>query len=165
MLFACQTPSQKRKVNLNQVVEDSLSFFESRCAKAGIELKRALTPDLPAIIADQSQLHQVLINLVVNAIQAMPNGGRLTIETSSCNGDVCLSVRDTGIGMDKSVLGKLFIPFFTTKDVNEGTGLGLSVVHGIASSHGGLVSVESEVGKGSLFVVRLPLVPPREKRE
>ncbi len=165
MIFARQTPPQKRGVNLNKVVEDGLLFFESRCAKAGIELRRVLQPDLPDTIADQSQLHQVLINLVVNAIQAMPDGGCLTIGTASLKNDVCLSVQDTGIGMEESVLEKLFIPFFTTKDVNEGTGLGLSVVHGIANSHGGSVTVESEVGKGSLFVVRFPLTRYERARE
>jgi signal transduction histidine kinase len=164
MIFARQAPPQKQSINLNRVVEDGLSFFESRCAKAGIELIRVIQPDIPEIVVDQSQMHQVLINLVVNAIQAMPEGGSLTIQTELSDGELCLSVEDTGTGMDESVIEKIFIPFFTTKDVNEGTGLGLSVVHGIATSHGGSVTVESKVGSGSRFTVRLPLNRP-EKEE
>lgn len=165
MLFARQTPPRRQSVNLNRIVEDGLFFFESRCAKAGIKLVRALEPGLPSIIADQSQLNQILINLVVNAVQAMPEGGRLTIRTESHDDDLRLIVEDTGIGMNEITLEKLFIPFFTTKDVNEGTGLGLSVVHGIATSHGGSVTVESEVGKGSRFAVQLPLNWPTRVKE
>ena len=165
MLFARQTPPQKQSVNLNSVIEDGLFFFQSRCAKAGIRLVRDFGPDLSSIVADQSQLSQVLINLVVNAIQAMPEGGRLTIRTESYDDGLRLVVEDTGMGMDETTLEKLFIPFFTTKDVNEGTGLGLSVVHGIVTSHGGSVSVESEVGKGSRFSVQLPLNQPTGIKE
>jgi signal transduction histidine kinase len=95
----------------------------------------------------------------------MPEGGRLTIRTESHDDDLRLIVEDTGIGMDEITLEKLFIPFFTTKDVNEGTGLGLSVVHGIVTSHGGSVTVESEVGKGSQFTVQLPLDWPTRVKE
>lgn len=156
MLFARQTPAKTQRTDLNAVVVDGLFFFESRCAKAGIRLVRDLDQDLPQITADQSQLHQVLVNLVVNAIQAMPEGGRLTIRTRSRDDSVDLIVEDSGIGMDEEVLVNLFNPFYTTKDVNEGTGLGLSVVHGIVSSHNGTVSVESKQGEGSKFTVTLP---------
>jgi two-component system NtrC family sensor kinase len=165
MLFARQTPPHRQSVNLNKVVEDGLFFFESRFVKAGISLVREFEPGLPSIIADQSQLNQVLINLVVNAIQAMPEGGCLTIRTESHDDGLHLIVEDTGIGMNETTLEKLFIPFFTTKDVNEGTGLGLSVVHGIVTSHGGSVTVESEVGKGSRFAVQLPLNWPTTVKE
>src|SRR3990172_9443796 len=111
---------------------------------------------LPQILADRSQLYQVLVNLVVNAIQAMPQGGRLTISTRSDGASVMLRVEDTGIGMSPEVQRQLFTPFFTTKDVGEGTGLGLAVVHGIVIAHGGTVHVMSEVGRGSSFEVRIP---------
>lgn len=156
MLFARQAPPQKVKLNMNDVVRDGLYFFESRCANAGIELKTDMDQSQPEIVADRGQLYQVLVNLVVNAIQAMPDGGKLTIKTRKGNDEISLVVEDSGIGMNEAVIEKLFVPFFTTKDVNEGTGLGLSVVHGIVTSHGGTVTVDSEVGVGARFTVRLP---------
>lgn len=157
MLFARRMPPQKTQVNLNRLVEEGLYFLESRCAKEEIELKRVLAPDLPEIIADAGQLSQVLVNLVVNAVQAMPRGGTLTVQTSVGDGHISLVVEDTGAGMSQEVVKKIFIPFFTTKEVNEGTGLGLSVVHGIVTSHGGSIKVESKVDHGTRFEVRLPL--------
>ncbi len=156
MLFARRMPPQKTQVNLNRLVEEGLYFLEARCAKEEIQLVRLLAPDLPEIIADAGQLSQVLVNLVVNAIQAMPRGGALTVQTSVGDGHISLIVEDTGAGMSPEVVKKIFIPFFTTKEVNEGTGLGLSVVHGIVSSHGGSISVDSKVGRGTRFEVRLP---------
>jgi signal transduction histidine kinase len=162
LIFARRMPSQKTRVNLNQVVEDGLYFLASRCAKAGIELHRALAPNVPEIIADPSQLQQVLVNLVVNAVQAMPNGGSLAIETRASHDHVLLIVKDTGIGMSDEDKKKLYTPFFTTKDVDQGTGLGLAVVHGIVTSHGGDIRVESEVGQGTRFEIHLPVGAPAE---
>ncbi len=156
MLFARQSPQQKNSVNLSELVKEGLYFFESRCAKAGIELIKELTEGLPNIIADKSQLHQVMINLIVNAIQAIPDKGRITIRTGADKNDVFLSVEDTGIGMTEEIQKNIFIPFFTTKDINEGTGLGLAVVHGIVTSHGGSISVNSQLGQGSCFKIKLP---------
>ena len=102
-------------------------------------------------------MNQILINLVVNAIQALPDGGTITITTRPGDRGVHLVVEDTGIGMDKETLNKIFLPFFTTKDIDEGTGLGLAVVHGIISSHGGTINVESRAGKGSKFDIYLPI--------
>jgi signal transduction histidine kinase len=104
----------------------------------------------------------VLVNLVVNAIQAVSAGGQVLIETKAEGDDVVLAVSDDGAGMDEEMLKKVFVPFFTTKEPGKGTGLGLSVVHGIVSSHGGTVHVESAVGKGSRFEVRFPLHPTEE---
>lgn len=157
MIFARQMPAATSLVNLNKLVEEGLFFFEARCAKAGISLNRSLAPGIPEIMGDQSQLLQVLVNLVVNSIQAMPDGGNLNISTGLEGDSVFLAVEDTGIGMDESTLQKIFIPFFTTKDVNEGTGLGLSVVHGIVTSHGGTVEVTSEPGGGACFRIHLPI--------
>ena len=157
MLFARQLPAKKTKVSLNEVVNDGLIFLEARCATAGIELIRSLSPDIPEITADRSQLNQILINLVVNALQALPDGGTITIATRPGKGGVHLVVEDTGIGMNRETLNKIFLPFFTTKDIDEGTGLGLAVVHGIVSSHGGTTNVESRAGKGSKFDIYLPV--------
>jgi signal transduction histidine kinase len=157
MLFARQMPPRDIKIDLNRAVEDSLYFLESRCAKSGVEMVSDLSRDLPEIIGDLSQLQQVVINLVVNSIQAMSNGGRLLISTFADKDHVFLAVEDTGVGMSEDIKQQAFVPFFTTKDVNEGTGLGLSVVHGIVVSHGGSIQVESEPGLGSRFEIQLPI--------
>ncbi len=157
LTFARQMPPEKSSVNLNQIVSDGLYFLESRCAKAAIEIRRELDPNLPEIHADASQLHQVLVNLIVNAIQAMRDGGTVTLRTRSEAEKVFLSVSDTGSGMSDEVMRNIFTPFFTTKDVNEGTGLGLAVVHGIIASHNGKIEVKSKVGEGSTFEIELPV--------
>ncbi len=157
MIFTRQMPARKALLNLSQLVKESLYFLESRCEKEGIVMIRRLDDDLPQIFADPSQIYQVLVNLVVNAIQAMPNGGRLTISTSKDAGFVCLVVEDTGVGISPDVQKHLFVPFFTTKDVGQGTGLGLAVVHGIVMDHGGTVHVKSQLSQGSSFEVRLPI--------
>jgi two-component system, NtrC family, sensor kinase len=157
LIFARQMPPSKTLVNLNQIVNDGLSLLDSRLAKREIELALLLAPSLPEITADPVQLHQVLVNLIVNAVQAMPNSGRLTIQTLAGEGRVSLIVEDTGIGMSEEVLQQIFVPFFSTKDVGEGTGLGLAVVHGIVKSHGGFIKVESAPERGSRFEVQLPV--------
>ncbi|HUT60058.1 MAG TPA: ATP-binding protein [Phycisphaerae bacterium] len=167
MLFARQMPPQKTRVDLNAVIEEALYLLESRCSGGGIALVRRLSARLPAITADRSQLHQVLVNLAVNAIQAMPGGGTLTVGTRASGRHVLLGVEDNGIGMSKEALNKIFIPFYTTKDINEGTGLGLPVVHGIVTSHGGTIDVTSAPGVGTRFEIRLPAAAPpaREERD
>jgi len=157
MIFTRQMPTRKEPCDLNQIVAEGLYLLESRCAKDGVELVRHLGEPLPPVTADPSQLHQVLVNLVVNAIQAMPGGGRLTIATRQAGDRVVLSVADTGTGMSPEVQRQLFVPFFSTKEVGHGTGLGLAVVHGIVTAHGGTVSVSSEVGKGSCFELSIPV--------
>lgn len=157
MLFGRQMPPQKTRINLNKMVEEGLYFLKSRCKKTGTEIALSLDPELPEITADQSQIYQVLVNLAVNAIQAMPDGGKLTIRTISKETAVFLIVEDTGVGMSEEVKEKIFLPFFTTKEISEGTGIGLSVVHGIVTSHGGSISVESKVGMGSRFEIQLPV--------
>jgi two-component system NtrC family sensor kinase len=157
MLFARQTPPKKIRVNLNQVVEEGLYFLESRCAKEGINVVCSLSENLPKVTADPAQLTQVLVNLVVNSIQAMPKGGELTVQTKALNESVLLIVKDTGVGMSENVMNKIFLPFYTTKDVGRGTGLGLAVVHGIVTSHEGAIHVTSKEGQGTTFKIQLPL--------
>jgi two-component system, NtrC family, sensor kinase len=157
MLFARQSTPKTESLDLNEAVRDGLELLGSRCARSGVEVECFLEEELPRIVADRSQLQQVLVNLVVNALQAMPEGGRLELRTRSAGGSVGLLVKDDGVGMGEEVRGKIFLPFFTTKDVDQGTGLGLAVVHGIVASHGGAIMVESEPGRGSTFEVELPL--------
>jgi two-component system NtrC family sensor kinase len=167
MFFSRQTPPRETLANLNQLIEDGIYLFESRCAKNGIIVTKKLYQNLPAIKADISQLQQVLTNLIVNALQAMPEEGELTIETSCDQDHVYLQVQDTGIGMTQETLKQIFLPFFTTKDIKQGTGLGLSVVHGIVESHGGSIDVESRIGHGSCFQIKFPLrrLSPERKNE
>jgi len=155
MLFSRQVPPKMLTVNLNKLIVDGFYFLENRCVKQGVRIVRELTEDLPEITADSSQMHQVLVNLCVNAMQAMPDGGTLTIRTLFHDDTIELQVSDTGIGMDKELVQKIFIPFFTTKDVDQGTGLGLPVVHGIISSHHGAIKVESTPNVGSTFRIFL----------
>ena len=162
--FARQQAPEKVKTDLNTIVEDGLYFLEARCTKAGIRVLRDLSPNLSAIAADPVQLHQALVNIVVNAIQAMPLGGTLTIRTLPDDSHVMLSIEDTGVGMSDDVLKNIFTPFFTTKSAGQGTGLGLSVVHGIISSHGGSIRVESRPGQGSLFEIRIPVFRHRTEQ-
>ena len=156
LFFARQVPTKKTMVDLNQIAAEGLYFLESRCAKEQIQVVKELDPNIKPIFADPGQIHQVLVNLVVNAIQAMPDGGVLTLKTTAEEGKIVLEVRDTGVGMTDEVKKQVFIPFFTTKEVGQGTGLGLAVVHGIVTSHGGDIRVDSEVGKGSSFIIALP---------
>jgi signal transduction histidine kinase len=165
MVFGRQMPPKKTQVNLNQVIEEGFYFLEGRCVKGGIKVVRKLAPDLPEITADSAQLNQILVNLVVNAIQAMPGGGSLMVSTGASESSVALIVEDTGAGMSEEVLEKIFLPFFTTKDVDEGTGLGLAVVHGIVTAHGGSIDVESQPGHGTRFEIRLPLGGPEQTQE
>jgi len=163
MFFSRQTPPRETLVNLNRLIEDGIYLFESRCAKNGIRVTKKLCRDLPAIKADLSQLQQVFTNLIVNALQAMPEEGTLSIETSFGEDHVYLLVRDSGMGMAPETLKQIFLPFFTTKDIKQGTGLGLSVVHGIVKSHGGSIDVESRIGQGACFRIKFP--PKRLSQE
>lgn len=164
LFFSRQTPSRKSDVRLGDVVREALGLLEARCARAGIVVESDLAEALPTVNADPAQLQQVLVNLLVNAIQAMPDGGRLQVSTASAGGYVRLLVQDSGVGIPAHQLDSVFVPFFTTKDIGQGTGLGLSVVHGIVTSHGGTVIVRSQVGEGSSFEVILPVDPGGTRR-
>lgn len=165
MLFARQTPPKKTRVDLNDIVKEGIEFLKIRAAKERVKIICRLSSKLPKITADSAQLNQVLVNLVVNAIQAMPQGGTLTIQTASKKNRLILHVKDTGVGMSKEIMKNIFLPFYTTKDVGQGTGLGLAVVHGIVRSHGGTINVESQEGKGSCFEIQLPVRSASKKEK
>jgi signal transduction histidine kinase len=156
MLFSRQTPPEKKEVSFNDVIKEGLYLLESRIKKSNIIFEYHFAPELPKIILDPSQFNQILVNLVVNAIQAMPDKGKLTIETEKCEKGVQLIVEDNGIGMSESDKDQAFMPFFTTKDINEGTGLGLSVVHGIVESHLGKIKLQSKKGVGTRIEIFFP---------
>ena len=155
-------------LDLNQLVRE-LAALLGETFPRNIALNLALLPNLPHLLADQNQIQQIVLNLCVNARDAMPAGGTISISTCIVPGSAvpsgvphsracaCLQVTDTGTGMPPEVRARIFEPFFTTKQVNEGTGLGLAVVYGIVASHDGFIDVESTPGNGSSFRVYLPL--------
>jgi len=164
LLFARQMPTIKSKVDLNKVITDTLDLLKSRVDQSKVILNMDLCSDLPLIEADPSQMTQVITNLCVNALQAMPQGGILDISTSISKEKVILGISDSGIGIKEEQRDKIFMPFYTTKPVGIGTGLGLSVVHGIVTSHNGTIAVHSKAGNGSQFVVSFPVKTERRQK-
>ena len=142
----------------NALVEELLDFIAPKAAQLAIRVRSILAPDLPTLQADPKLLKQALLNLLLNAEEAMPNGGELILSTSSDGEAVQIDVTDTGIGIPDHQLGKIFHLYFSTKQ--GGSGLGLCTTRRIIELHGGSIAVESEVGKGTHFTVRLPLAPP-----
>jgi PAS domain S-box-containing protein len=170
LLFSRRQVAQVQPLNITELVEDLLKMLQ-RLLGEQIEVSFQNASEVVWVSADAGMMEQVVMNLCINARDAMPRGGRLTLEIVLVDIDtqrpishpearpgrfVCLSVSDTGCGMDGTVLRRIFEPFYTTKDVGKGTGLGLATVYGIVQQHKGWVEVESEVGKGSVFRVYLP---------
>jgi len=166
LTFARRRPIERRPTNINKVVEETLDVMRERFQRHHIEVKTELAASLPLIHADPDQMGQVLLNLAINSLHAMGDSGTLLVRTALIPVNkvsvdkyvemIEVSVADTGSGIAHEDLDKIFNPFFTTKEVGKGTGLGLTVVHGIIQEHGGFITVESEVGKGTTFRVRLP---------
>ncbi len=153
--FAKPKPLHFREEEINEVVNKSLAILQTKLKKGNISYVLEGTQGLPRLRIDIHQVQQVLINVILNAIQAMEKGGTLTIRTFLANGDgVGIEVRDTGAGIPRSHLKKIFDPFFTTK--SEGTGLGLSISAKILENHGATIDVVSEEGKGSTFTIFFP---------
>jgi two-component system cell cycle sensor histidine kinase/response regulator CckA len=155
LAFSRQQVMDPVSLDLREVVAGLLPMLR-RLIGEDIEIAVLADDALPAVLADRSQIEQVVVNLAVNARDAMPTGGTLTIETRAIGDDVCLAVTDTGVGMTRETLDRVFEPFFTTKEVGQGTGLGLATVHGIVSQSGGRVHVYSEPDLGTSFKVYLP---------
>lgn len=164
MLFSRQMPQQVIMMDLNETIRNILYFLDVRYQSKAITMVRKLAPALPRIQADPVQLSQVVVNLITNAIHAMPKGGELSVITQKAGSRVKLIVKDTGHGMSAAVRKKIFEPFFTTKPVGQGTGLGLSVVEGIVLAHQGTIAVKSATGHGTTFEITLPLKPGKKKR-
>ena len=166
--YARKGKYQTRIVNLNELVESTASTF--RRMRKDIVIEQHLDPDWYRIKADRVQIEQVLLNIFINAADAMPEGGRLILEsTIASHADfdqkpyrpkpgeyIRLAITDTGVGMQKKVMDRIFDPFFTTKAMGRGTGLGLASVYGILKAHGGYIDVESEKGRGTTFIIYLP---------
>lgn len=169
--FAREKVPVKGFFKLNQVIEDTVRFIERPASLLQIEIITELDPALPEVWGDADLLKQVIMNLLVNAEQAIEGSGKITVQSRSYLATplsqpdaaplpmVQISIADTGCGIPEANLQRLFDPFFTTKEVGKGTGLGLSVSYGIVKAHGGKISVESVVGSGSTFRVDLPTTP------
>lgn len=157
LAFARRRTPERRSVDVGAIVEDSLEMFQERIAQCRITVDKAIDASLPPVRADHDQLMQVLINLVMNSLHAMPGGGQLRLRLAREKSSLRLEVADTGHGMPEEVRAKVFDPFFTTKEFGKGTGLGLTVVKGIIEEHGGTITLESVVDKGTTFTIQLPL--------
>jgi signal transduction histidine kinase len=150
--------------SLGPVIEELVDFFGPMARAANIEIKCYLPADLPAVALDRDLFKQALLNLLLNAQQAMPLGGEITIQAARDDGSVTLHVIDTGAGMAPEVVARAFRPFYSTKA--GGSGLGLPTARKIVLAHGGTIDLQSAPGKGTKFTVRLPAAAPnKEKRE
>ncbi|MDD5176885.1 MAG: ATP-binding protein [Sterolibacterium sp.] len=170
--FAREKPPEKKFADLNSIIENTTRIIERPASFRDVSITMDLDSELPPIWVDADLIEQVIMNMVVNAQHAVEEGGDINIQTrrvlraaNAEYGDtpvpmVELSITDTGCGIPKENLKRIFDPFFTSKEVGKGTGLGLSVSHGIVSAHGGSIEVESQVGKGSTFRTYLPVDPP-----
>jgi PAS domain S-box-containing protein len=158
--FARHTPDERVPLDLNAVVEASLQLVRKPLEADNIKIVARLQPALAPILGDAATLHQVLMNLLTNAREAMPNGGQISIETAPAErpGWIRLLVADTGAGIPAEDVSRIFDPFFTTK--RTGTGLGLSVTYGIIQEHGGTVDVQSRPGAGTTFILSFPTTSP-----
>jgi two-component system NtrC family sensor kinase len=158
--FARESPMQLRTLDLGDVVRQSLELVRRQKAFVKLQLEERYHAVPLPISADRNRLQQVVLNLLLNAAEAMAGGGTLTIATGVRDERAFVAITDTGTGIKQAVLEHIFEPFFTTKPVGSGTGLGLSVSYGIIQQHKGVIEVESEEGRGSTFTILLPKVPP-----
>jgi len=145
-----------RPIDVNELLEGIALFVEKQMREANIDIETRFDMEIPKVMGSTNQLRQVLLNLVRNAMEAMPQGGILSLETMRQNAKIVIHIRDTGIGIPEEVQDKIFEAFFTTKQEVKGVGLGLSVCYGIIKDHGGEILVESEEGRGSTFSIILP---------
>jgi len=153
--FVRRPPSRKRLGDLEELLEETLDLFQEAFAEQHIRVHRLRDAPLPPLRFDPQQLHQVLVNIFKNALEAMPRGGELTVATRVQEGQAEVSISDTGEGMPPEVRARIFQPYFTTKE--KGTGLGLAICRNILEEHGGHILADSAPGKGTTFTLRLPL--------
>jgi two-component system, NtrC family, sensor kinase len=158
--FSRPRPLQLEPVSINDTVRRVVDLAAYQLRKGAVETRLGLHADDPHVIADRSQMEQLFLNLVLNALQAMPGGGQLTLHTGVADGQAFAEVRDTGRGIPPEIRERIFDPFFTTRDPGCGTGLGLAVSDNIVAAHGGRIELTSRVGAGSAFRVWLPRHEP-----
>ena len=160
LLFARQSGGEPALVSLNAVVESALMLMRHHLEMSGAELEtRFLAAGREQVVCDSNQIQQALVALMVNAVEAMPSGGRLAVRATDRGESVDIEIEDSGAGIPPEILPHIFEPFFSTKDKAEGVGLGLSVAYGIVQRHGGDIAVDSSVGRGTKFTITLPRRP------
>jgi signal transduction histidine kinase len=145
-------------ISVNKAVQDIVAIVQHEYYTSGIEIALTLAEGLRPVRGNETYLQQVLLNLLINAKDAMPNGGTISIATDAMPAHVRVRVSDQGVGIEECLLEKIFVPFFTTKGEGKGTGLGLSICQKIVSQFGGEIAVESKVGKGTTFTILLPVI-------
>lgn len=168
--FARVERTDLAELDLHQVLDDTLQLIEPQLRTSGIVVVKEYAPELPAILGNFTKLQQVFMNLILNARDAMPDGGQLTLRTDARDAVVQVDVIDTGVGIPPEHLSKIYDPFFTTKEIGRGTGLGLALTYGIVQEHAGRISVESKVGCGTRFTLTFPAarvarIPSRRREE
>lgn len=163
--FGRQSTPSLKLTDINDVVSRTLDLAVYSAKGLSIEVIKEFSPSLPMVMADADQLQQVYSNLILNAIQAMSQGGKLTIRTSADENQAKTEIQDTGCGIPPENMPKLFTPFFTTKEKGKGVGLGLAVCQGIIQCHHGRIEVQSEVGKGTAFSICLPRCSQEHEEE
>lgn len=156
--FSRQTEAKKTLVNMNDILNNTLSLIEKQAMFHNIDIEKNFDKNLPLVLVDDSQYQQVFMNIVLNAIQSMHEIGTLTLDTlfDEKENMIIVNIGDTGSGISEEIINKIFDPFFTTKEVGKGTGLGLSIAYGIVTRHNGKMTVHSEVGKGTVFTISTP---------
>lgn len=157
--FSRESIPEMQPANINDIIDKAVSIIDKQVYFEKVDIVKNYSEGIGKIMADVNQLEQVFINLALNGVEAMPDGGTLTIETkpSYDNKNIIIKISDTGIGIPRENLDKVFDPFFTTKEIGKGTGLGLAVTYGIIRKHGGQISVESEPGRETAFVIKFPI--------
>jgi two-component system NtrC family sensor kinase len=160
--FSRTGDAQFREVDINHVLDDTLQLLEPQLRSTRVEIVRHYGQSLPAAYGSASKLQQVFMNLILNARDAMPGGGRLTITTRPVDTSLVVDFRDTGIGIAPENIARIYDPFFTTKEVGQGTGLGLALSYGIIQEHGGRIFVESRPAEGAHFTIKLPTAHARQ---
>jgi two-component system NtrC family sensor kinase len=163
--FARRSKPQRDPSDLNAIVGKTVDLLHHKLDLAGVDAKLDLDPAPAAVPCDRSQIEQVVINLVMNAAEAVGKGGKVVVRTRQEPGSALLEVEDDGPGIPEDVLPRIYDPFFTTKDAGKGVGLGLAVVYGIVEAHGGSIDVDSRAGEGATFTVRLPMHPNNGRPE
>jgi two-component system, NtrC family, sensor kinase len=157
--FSRTSPTEFVDVDLTRVLRETLSLIDHQLRTSGVEVRAVLADLLPVVRGNGGKLQQVLLNLFLNARDAMPDGGTLTVRSWGEAGFVHVEVADTGQGIPPENLSRIYDPFFTTKGVKKGTGLGLSITYGIVQEHNGVIEVESRVGAGTRFRLEFPATP------
>jgi signal transduction histidine kinase len=158
--FSRQTAPEMRPADINRVLQETLAVIRYRLEKRGVHVEEQYATGIAPLLLDERQMKQVFLNLITNAIQVMPQGGTLSVQTAHVGPGVTISIADTGVGIPTEIQERIFDPFFTTQP--SATGLGLSVSLGIVQEHGGRITVDSQEGRGSTFTVWLPIRPPEE---